>query len=94
MAPDTPDIRRRAVALRYDAQREGAPKVVAKGAGLLANRIMQLAEEHGVVVHHDPDLVGLLAQLDVQAEIPENLYRAVAEVLAFVYRLNQSYPQP
>lgn len=54
---------------------------------------MALAEEHGVIVHHDPDLVGLLAQLDVQAEVPEHLYRAVAEVLAFVYRLNQNFPQ-
>jgi flagellar biosynthesis protein len=93
MDPETPDIRRRAVALRYDAQRDGAPKVIAKGAGHIADRIMALAEEHGVVVHHDPDLVGLLAQLDVQAEIPEHLYRAVAEVLAFVYRLNQSFPK-
>jgi FlhB-like protein len=79
---------RKAVALRYDAARDQAPKVIAKGDRLLAEQIIELAQEHGIVVQEDPDLVGLLAKLDVDAEIPESLYAAVAEVLAFVYRLN------
>lgn len=79
---------RKAVALRYDANRDQAPKVIAKGDRLLADRIIALAEEHGIAVQEDPDLVGLLAKLDVESEIPESLYAAVAEVLAFVYRLN------
>lgn len=79
---------RKAVALRYDAARDQAPKVIAKGDRLLAEQIIELAREHGIVVQEDPDLVGLLAKLDVDAEIPESLYAAVAEVLAFVYRLN------
>ncbi len=82
--------RRRAVALRYRAESEAAPRVVAKGSGLLAERILELAREHKIHVHEDPDLVEVLAKLEVDAEIPESLYRAVAEVLAFVYRLNRS----
>jgi len=80
--------RRRAVALRYETGRDAAPRVVAKGAGLLAERIIEIARKHGVHIHEDPDLVAVLAKLDVDVEIPEELYRAVAEVLAFVYRLN------
>jgi len=85
---DDRHTRRRAVALRYDAEKEAAPRVVAKGAGELAERIIRLAEENDVHVHQDPGLVALLAKLDVETEIPEELYRAVAQVLAFVYRLN------
>jgi flagellar biosynthesis protein len=80
--------KRRAVALRYDADQDRAPKMIAKGRGHLADRIVELAKEHGIHVHHDPDLVALLAKLDVQSDIPEDLYQAIAEILAFVYRLN------
>lgn len=84
--------RQKAVALRYDAGRSAAPRVTAKGQGQIAERIIALAGEHGVHVEEDPDLVHLLAQLDLGAEIPESLYRAVAEVLAFVYRLGKQAP--
>ena len=86
---DTPKKPRKAVALRYDAGRENAPRVVAKGERMVAERIIELAREHHVHVHEDPDLVSVLSAIDLQAEIPESLYRAVAEVLAFVYRLNK-----
>ena len=56
----------------------------------LAERILALARQHGVPIRHDPDLVGLLAVLDVGSQIPPELYQAVAEVLAFVYHLNSS----
>ena len=82
----------RAMALRYDAERENAPHLIAKGERLLAERIIAIAKEHGIHVHEDPDLVALLAKLDVDTEIPEELFQAVAEVLAFVYRLNQKMP--
>lgn len=82
--------RRKAVALRYDRENDQAPRVVAKGDGFVAERILSLAEEHGVTVYEDIDLTASLAQLDLHVEIPESLYRAVAEVLAFVYRLNRS----
>ncbi|MBP8128545.1 MAG: EscU/YscU/HrcU family type III secretion system export apparatus switch protein [Candidatus Hydrogenedentes bacterium] len=89
-----PERRRKAVALRYDAAQDAAPRVVAKGTGLIAERILELAREHDVHVHEDPALVGLLAKLDIDAPIPETLYRAVAEVLAFVYRLNKRLEPP
>lgn len=85
----TPPERRRAVALRYDQSRDAAPRVVARGQGYVAERILTIAREAGIHVHEDPDLVAVLAALDVEAEIPQDLYRAVAEILAFVYRLNQ-----
>ena len=87
---DTPiPDRKKAVALRYDEDKELSPKVVAKGAGLRADRILEIARESGIYVHEDPDLVALLSKLDLNVEIPEHLYRAVAEVLAFVYRVNR-----
>jgi flagellar biosynthesis protein len=89
MSEDTVDIRKKAVALRYDAQQDMAPRVVAKGSGILAERIIEVAKEHGIQLHEDPDLVAVLSKLDLDAMIPENLYRAVAEVLAFVYRMNK-----
>lgn len=86
---DTPPPRKRAVALRYDTSDDPAPRVIAKGEGVLAERILAIAEEEGIHVQEDPDLLGLLAKLEVNDTIPEELYRAVAEVLAFVYRLNR-----
>lgn len=80
--------RPKAIALRYDEEKDGAPKVVAKGAGLVAERIVDIAREHDVHIHEDPDMVAVLSKLDVDTHIPEELYKAVAEVLAFVYRLN------
>jgi flagellar biosynthesis protein len=92
---DTPKKRRqKAVALRYEAGQDRAPKVTAKGQGILAERIIEIAKEHGIHVHEDPDLVAVLSKFDAPAEIPEELYRAVAEVLAFVYRLNQGTKPP
>lgn len=85
------ETRQKAVALRYDAAQDAAPKIVAKGAGLLAERIIEVARAHGVSIHEDPDLVAVLAKLELNAEVQEELYRAVAEVLAFVYRLNNRF---
>lgn len=84
-----PPPRLRAAALRYDATQDDAPKLAAKGSGKIAERIIEIAREHGIPVHEDRDLVAVLSQLDVNKEVPEGMYKAVAEVLAFVYRLNQ-----
>ena len=77
----------RAVALRYDPEKAPAPVVTASGRGKLAERILALARERGVPIREDPDLVALLARLDVGQVIPPELYPVIAEVLAFVYRL-------
>jgi flagellar biosynthesis protein len=84
--PALDDGRRTAVALTYtDGQR--APKVVAKGYGEMADRIIERAKEAGVFVHDSPELVSLLMQVDLDSHIPPDLYRAIAEVLAFIYFL-------
>jgi flagellar biosynthesis protein len=83
-----------AVALKYDAATANAPRVIAKGRGLVAEKIMALARAQGIPIREDPDLVQILTQIDLDQEIPPSLYRVVAELLAFVYRLNQSYQRP
>lgn len=77
-----------AVALLYHPG-EVAPQVIAKGRGWLAAEICRRAEESGVYVHAAPELVSLLMQLDLDARIPESLYGAVAEVLAWLYHLER-----
>ena len=80
------DNRREAIALAY-AQSDAAPRVVAKGRGLMAEQIINKAKEHGVYVHESPEMVALLMQVDLDQHIPPELYLAVAELLAFVYFL-------
>ncbi|GMV66410.1 MAG: EscU/YscU/HrcU family type III secretion system export apparatus switch protein [Candidatus Omnitrophica bacterium] len=87
MNEETP--RKRAVALRYDPGEDPAPRLVAKGQGHVAERILEIAREHGIHIHEDPDLVEVLAALDLGQLIPEELYEALAEILAFIYRLNR-----
>jgi flagellar biosynthesis protein len=90
MAAGNPPQERRqeAVALHY-AGEKGAPRVVAKGRGLLAEEIIERARAAGVFVHESPDLVSLLMQVDMDERIPPELYVAVAELLAWLYRLEQ-----
>lgn len=83
--------RRAAVALRYDQAKEQAPRVMATGQGHMADKIIALAQAHNIPLRQDPDLVQALAQLDLHQEIPPSLYHVVAEILAFVYRLNTAY---
>lgn len=83
-----PAPRKRAAALRYDHEKDDVPRLVAKGQGVVAERIVELAKQHGIPVREDPDLINLLAKLEVDQFIPESLFRAVAEVMAYVYRLN------
>ena len=79
---------KKAVALKYSRERDTAPRVTAKGAGPIAEKILELAEKEGIPIAEDPDLVTALARLDFYDEIPPELYRAVAEILAFAYRVN------
>lgn len=83
---------KRAVALRYDPARDRAPRVVAKGKGHTAEQILALARKNDVPVRDDPTLVAVLSRLRVDQEIPPEVYRAVAAVLAFLHRVNGPRP--
>ncbi len=83
---------KRAAALRYDEARDMAPRLVAKGRGHIAEKIIAVARKSGVPLVEDPNLVNVLEALELEAQIPAELYRAVAEVLVFVYRLNGKMP--
>lgn len=78
----------KAVALKYNKDKDAAPKITAKGRGFIAEKIVEAARAHNVPLHEDKNLVQVLEALDLETEIPPELYRAVAEVLAFIYRLN------
>lgn len=82
-----------AVALAY-APGDAAPKVVAKGKGLIAEEIINRAKSHGVYVHESPELVTLLLQVDIDEHIPPQLYVAVAELLAWLYRVEEKGIMP
>jgi len=82
--------RQSAVALTYGKNQGGAPTVVAKGRGLIAQAIIERAKQHGVYVHESEDLVGMLMQVELDQEIPPQLYLAVAELLAWLYRLEHA----
>ncbi len=83
-----------AVSLRYKSSDDTAPKVTAKGKGLVAEKIISLAHENNIPVQQDPDLVEVLSQVDINQEIPPTVYQVVAELLAFVYQMNKDYPKP
>lgn len=85
--------KKKAVALLYDANKSSAPKIVASGANLIADKIIALAIEAGVHIKEDRDLVELLAKVPVGEEIPADLYQTIAEVLAFVYSVNSKYKE-
>lgn len=87
----SPSKRQLAIALRYNEDKEAAPRILAKGAGGVAQKILDIAKDQNIPVREDPDLVQALSKLDVGSLIPTELYPAVAEVLAFVYRQNQRY---
>ncbi len=83
------DYPNKAVALKYDKDKDHAPRVVAKGKDYIAERIIHMAKENKVPIHPDRDLVQVLEALDLDFEIPAELYRAVAEVLVFIHDLNR-----
>ncbi|MCL2589619.1 MAG: EscU/YscU/HrcU family type III secretion system export apparatus switch protein [Betaproteobacteria bacterium] len=93
MDPDDFSPRDEAVALTY-APGDSAPQVVAKGRGLLAREIISCAREAGVYVHESPELVSLLMQVDLDAHVPPQLYVVVAELLAWLYRIEAGIDAP
>lgn len=82
------DDSKKAVAIKYNKNKDNAPKLVAKGRNYIAERIIEIAKENNVPIYPDRNLVQVLDALDLDFEIPPELYRAVAEVLVFIYELN------
>jgi len=83
--PEKPP-KQKAVALRYQAEKEEAPRVVATGEGFIAEQIVRIALDNGITVHKDSDLVEILSKLDIDALIPIEAFAAVAEILSYIYR--------
>jgi flagellar biosynthesis protein len=79
---------KKAAALHYKPKKDFAPRLVAKGKGWLAEKIIQTAREHDIPLKEDPHLIEILSTLDLYEEIPPDLYKAVAEILIFIYKMN------
>ena len=80
---------KKAAALRYDATKERAPRVVAKGEGQSAENIIKIAELHNLPIRKDEDLIELLSKVELDKEVPEALYKVVAEVFSFIYKVSK-----
>ena len=78
-----------AIALRYDVDKDSAPLILASGRGPVANEILRIAEDNKIPLYEDPELAKLLSKLELDSEIPAELYTLVAEVLFFVYKLDR-----
>ena len=78
---------KKAAALRYNTQKESAPRVVAKGQGKSAENIIKIAELHNLPIKKDEDLIELLSKVELDKEVPAALYKAVAEVFSFIYKV-------
>jgi flagellar biosynthesis protein len=78
---------KKAVAMRYDPAKENAPRVIAKGQGVTAENIIKVAELHNLPIKKDEDLVEMLSKVELDREVPEKLYLAVAEVFSFIYKI-------
>lgn len=88
--PETdPAAEQKAVALRYDMERDQAPRVVAKGRGHVAENILAVAQKSTIPVYQNKTLVNMLMALEIDREIPPELYRTIAEVMAYVYRIDK-----
>jgi flagellar biosynthesis protein len=85
----TTPARKTAVAIRYDIDKDKAPLVIASGRGPVADEILRIADENKIPLYEDPELAKLLTKLELDTEIPAELYTLVAEVLFFVYKLDK-----
>jgi flagellar biosynthesis protein len=90
---ESPHPSLKVVALRYRGTDDRAPKIAAKGRGYIAERILALAKAHDIPIREDKNLVEVLSRLDLEQEIPPEVYKAVAAILAFVYRIAQRCQQ-
>ena len=83
----------KAIAILYNENESAAPKVVASGQGVIAEKIISTARDAGIHIQEDANLVELLSKVSIGEEIPTELYQTVAEVLAFVYKINEKFKQ-
>jgi flagellar biosynthesis protein len=83
--------RPRSIALGYDPERDEAPRILASGQGWLSDKIIAVAREHDIPIRKDPFLVSALSALEIDETIPPELYKVVAEVLAYVYRISEKF---
>ncbi|MBR8461973.1 FlhB-like flagellar biosynthesis protein [Campylobacter sp. faydin G-24] len=79
--------KKKAVALGYNKAKDNAPKVLASGAGEVAKNIINIAQKYNIPIKEDPDLIEILSKVEINDEIPPNLYKAVAEVFSFLYKI-------
>ena len=79
---------KKAVGLKYNRLEDNAPKVIASGKGEMAKKIIEIAKKNNIPIKEDSDLVELLSKVEIDREIPPNLYKAVAEVFSWLYRLS------
>lgn len=91
MQDSKPEYRKGALALGYDIKKNEAPKVIAKGFGEIAEKILKIAQENKILVHNDQLLFDSLYRLEVGEEIPVKMYQIIAELLAYVYKMNNQY---
>ena len=84
---------KKAVALKYEVQRDNAPRVIAKGRGHVAEHILETAQKNSVPVYRNKTLVNMLMALEIDREIPPELYKAIAEVMAYVYKMDKTKGQ-
>ena len=84
---------KKAAAIKYVSEKDNAPRVVSKGRGYIADKILEVAKKNNIAIVEDAGLTEVLEALEVNTEIPPELYKAVAEVLAFVYKMNNMSPE-
>lgn len=84
-------MKKKAVAIKYDQKKSAAPVVVAKGKGYIAENIVKTAQDNGVPLKEDNELINYLMSLELYEEIPPELYQVIAEILAFIYKTNDEY---
>jgi len=81
-------MREKAVALRYDKEKEKAPRVLARGEGEAAKNIIKVAQLHKLPIKKDADLIELLSKVEIDKEVPQELYKAVAELFSYIYKIS------
>lgn len=93
-SPVPTDTPTKAAALQYDKEKAAAPKLTARGKGQIAEKIIALAHEHNIPLHRDADLIEILDKVEIDTEIPLEVYAVVAEIFAYIYRTNQNKGTP